>query len=59
MTDQEQRAHDLAVVFTQELNHNLREQFDNSTLDFLYKNFLEDYTSAYEYFRMHMHHSPQ
>lgn len=54
MTDQEQRAHDLALVFTQELNQNLREQFDNSTLDFLYKNFLEDYTSALEYFRTHL-----
>lgn len=55
MTDQETRAHDLAVAFTQELNPNLREQFDKSTLDFLYKNFLEDYTSAYDYFLMHMH----
>ena len=55
MTDQEKRAHDLAVAFTQELNPNLREQFDKSTLDFLYKNFLEDYTSAYDYFLMHMH----
>ena len=55
MIDPEKRAHDLAVVFTQELNRNLREQFDKSTLDFLYKNFLEDYTSAYDYFRMHMH----
>lgn len=54
MTDQEQRAHDLAVIFTQELNHDLRAQFDKSTLDYLYKSFLDDYTSAYEYFRMHI-----
>ena len=54
MIDQEQRAHDLALVFTQELNQNLREKLDNSTLDFLYENFLEDYTSAYEYFQAHM-----
>ena len=54
MTDQEQRAHDLALVFTQELNQNLREKLDNSTLEYLYKNFLEDYASAYEYFRTHM-----
>lgn len=54
MTDQEQKAHDLAVVFTQELHHDLRAESDKSTLDFLYKKFLEDYASAYEYFSRHV-----
>ncbi len=54
MNDQERRAHDLAIVFAQELNHDLRAQFDKSTLDFLYKKVLEDYASAYDYFKMHM-----
>ncbi|MBO4913656.1 MAG: hypothetical protein J5449_00480 [Oscillospiraceae bacterium] len=54
MTDQELRAHELAVVFTQELHHNLRAESDKSTLDFLYKKFLEDYQSAYEYFSRHI-----
>ncbi len=54
MNDQEKRAHDLAVVFAQELHHDLRSESDKSTLDFLYKKFLEDYHSAYEYFSRHI-----
>lgn len=54
MTDQEKKAHDLAVVFTQELHHDLRAESDKSTLDFLYRKFLEDYISAYDYFSRHV-----
>lgn len=54
MTDQELRAHQLAVVFTQELHNDLRGESDKSTLDYLYEKFLEDYRSAYEYFSRHI-----
>jgi hypothetical protein len=54
MTEQESRAHDLAVVFVQELHHDLRAESDKSTLDFLYRKFLEDYHSAFEYFSRHI-----
>lgn len=54
MTDKESRAHNLAVLFTQALHPDLKNQLDSSTLDFLYQRFLEDYESAYEYFMLHM-----
>ncbi len=54
MTDQEARAHHLAVLFTQELHPDLKNQLDSSTLEFLYQRFLEDYESAFEYFKAHM-----
>jgi len=54
MTDQELRAHDLAVIFTQALHPDLRGDSDKSTLDYIYEHFLADYRSAYEYFSRHI-----
>ena len=54
MTDQEARAHHLAVQFSQALHPDLKNQLDSSTLEFLYQRFLEDYENAFEYFKKHM-----
>jgi len=54
MTDIELRAHDLAVVFTQNLHPDLNKQVDQSTLEFLCQSFVSDYEAAYEYFKIHM-----
>ncbi len=54
MTDNELRAHDLAVVFTRNLHLDLSNQVDSSTLEFLCERFLTDYESSYEYFKSHI-----
>ena len=54
MTDNELRAHDLAVVFTRNLHLDLSNQLDSSTLEVLCERFLADYESSYEYFKSHI-----
>ena len=54
MTDNEKRAHDLAVAFAQNLHPDLSKQLDQSTLDFLCRSFATDYEAAFEYFKAHL-----
>ena len=54
MSEKDQRAHDLALVFVQNLHPDLKTQSDESTLEFLWQSVLTDYEDAYEYFRLHI-----
>ncbi len=54
MTDKELRAHDLAVAVAQNLHPDLHSQLASSTLEFLCHTILEDYESAYEYFKANL-----